>query len=124
MSHISIFKHKITDLNSLKKVCLGKGITFTQVANGKVTGEFYRDQTHSGVAKIELSKWRYPLIIDEEGRIHYDNFGSQTGSMDQFGDLLQDYNMEVVKQNIDTTLWDNITIEQQNGDIQMKLTIY
>jgi len=125
MSHISTFKHKVSDINAFKKVCLAHGIDIKEAKQGEsISGNFWKDQTARGVAKVQLSKWRYPLIICEDGSILYDNFGSQTGSMDQFGDLLQDYNIEVVKQKVDTTLWDNISIEKENGDIQMKLTIY
>lgn len=125
MSHISIFKHKITDLAALQKVCIMKGYQFIKAKEGEsIVGDFYRDQKYAGIAKVVLPKWRYPLVIDEQGQIHYDNFGSEFGSMDQFGDMLQDYNMEVVSKTVDTTLWDNISIEKENGDVQMRLTIY
>jgi len=128
MSQISIYKHKITNLDALRKICLMKGYTFIKAGeNGveeKVTGVFYDEQERSGIAFVRLPKWKYPLIIDNQGQIHYDNFGSKSGSMEQFGDMLQDYNMEAVKRRIDTTLWNNISTETENGDIKMKLTIY
>ena len=122
MSHTSVYSSvKITNLNTLSAVA---NLTeLGQLDIGKQTVRMFGHQSVEAVAKLEIKGWRYPLAIDKEGKLWYDNWGSEVGSMDNLGRLLQAYSKAVVvaeaNQNPDVySYWVN---DLDNGDVEVIL---
>lgn len=124
MSHISVYKHRIVDLDVFAEACAELGHTFQILSEGE-TVQMYGRQTASGVAFFKLDDWRYPLTIDKDGYISYDNWGSKSTSMGTLGKVLQTYNEKKIKAAIDYTQYDQVTtVMNENGDIEIEVINY
>jgi hypothetical protein len=124
MSHISTYKHRIKDLPAFEKTCKKlqqEGVTFHYIKEGERV-QMYGRQTQSGVAVLQLHDWKYPLVIDDQGKIHYDNFGAKITSMQTFGRVIQKYNETVILDAIDWTEYDSIenTVDEY-GNVNIEL---
>lgn len=128
MSHITTFKTIIKDIDLLKTICTEKGYQF-EISEVKETEEisviFFGNKKKNGVMKIKLNKWYYPILIDKEGLLLYDNFMSAPNSMEILGSLIQEYNKRAVINQIEFDKFGNVTInEEKNGDIVIELVNY
>jgi len=125
MSHISTYKYQIKDLNTLKKVLASHNAEIFENNGEEIELPMYGSQTAKGVLAFSLKTWKYPLVVDVNGQIAYDNWGSQSGSMDDFNQIVQEYNCEVINANIDHSLFDNVTQTiDENGNIIIEMIEY
>ena len=125
MSHISTWKHKITDFDIIQKVCAAFGYNYEINLKEGIEVNMFGSQKQKGVAYFELPKWRYPIVISEDGKILYDNFGAESDSMDQFGDSLQVYNESAIMAKVDFSEFDNIeTFTNEDGTKEIIMSIY
>lgn len=124
MSHISTWKHKITNIAALIMVCKKLGYEFRHERE-EFNVSMYGSQVQKGIACVKLPKWRYNLVIGKDGEIFYDHFGSTDRNMEQFGEFLQEYNETAIMETVDVTEWDSIeTIVDENGEKEIIMTVY
>jgi len=92
MSKILVLKDiKLTDLEILADVCRQMGGTILEGRSFK----FF-----SGVAAgtgIQLENWQYPLVIDHNGSILYDNYSGKWGNIEQLHELIDRYQVTRAK---------------------------
>lgn len=122
MSHISQYNQKITDIQILKNVCLSKMIPYQE---GTHRREMFGTQTQEGIFSFTPESWEYPIVVDKNGNLNYDNFGSKKTSMGDLAQIMQEYNVAVIEKNLDYTTFDQFrkTIDE-NGDIIIELITY
>ena len=91
MSEIRTYKTKISNIPSLKRLLSQKKINFSEGKEVKMYGTV-KDASLS----FKLDGWRFPIAVKADGTIQYDNWGSNIGSMDRLGEVIQDYNTMVI----------------------------
>jgi hypothetical protein len=84
MSEIIKGKVKITDFDLLNEICESEEI---KTKYGKHT---IFNKTIEGLG-IFIDGWKFPIVVDKDGTILYDNYGSNPGSMEKFSSLCKDY---------------------------------
>jgi len=52
--------------------------------------------THKGLA-VHLPGWRYPVVVEEDGTLYYDNYGGRWGRIEELRKLQNRYGAELVK---------------------------
>lgn len=114
MSHIGTYAHKIKDVSTFKSVCKSKGF---KIVENPVTVTMFGRQSITGAALgLSLPDWKYDLAVMPDGEIKYDNWGSESGSMENLGLLLQDYNEEACVEAEGINAQYHYTEELENGD--------
>ena len=91
MSHIITLETKLKDPDALKRACDALGVTIEE----NTTIRLFQ-ASRSGSA-ISLPGWRYPIVVDSEGTVHYDNYGGRWGDIKHLGELVQEYTAQVVE---------------------------
>lgn len=95
MSHrIQVKKLKLTDQQILRRAAELIGATLVQ--DGEVITHRLYNATVEGVG-VHLPGWRYPVIVDKDGNVHYDNYQGHWGDQKQLDKLLQKYVEEKAK---------------------------
>lgn len=101
MSHISTYEVTISDIKLFCQVAqkAGAAVQFASDASLNVK-QFGSNVVEGCAAEVKLPGWNYPLGIKANGEILYDNWGSETTSMQTLGAVLQDYNYSVIMKNV------------------------
>jgi hypothetical protein len=116
MSHIVTIKTEIRDPTALAAACRRLGLD--QPVRG--TARLFTGEAEGLI--VNLSDWRYPVVINTEARqVHYDNYGGQWGSQSQLDRLLQAYVVEKAK--IESRRAGYTVTEKPLSDGSIKLTI-
>lgn len=119
MSHTTTHKEKITDKNLFLDVCKNRGY---QVTDKTGSVKLFGSNQVIAVASIEIPGWRYPVALTEDGKLQYDHFGSEPGTMELLGEALQQYNEIATMKEVPFELIANHWIEElPNGDRQLIL---
>lgn len=108
MSHTSKYEMEIKDINLFCEKAKQLGYIVIQ---GKGQSKLFTRAVDC-VASVKIEGWNYPLAITEKGEILYDHFGSQPESMEKFHSLVQDYNEELVMQNLPMDMIHNYYTEK------------
>ena len=98
MSHTLSMKNVKIDQSSALIVANYMGWKTEQSA----TQRFFDGSSYSGTA-VQLPGWRYPVIVDSEGEMHYDNYKGRWGDTKDLARLtglslaaMQNYSMSLV----------------------------
>ena len=119
MSHISTYSAKITNRKLFLQVCEKKGCT---VKTGKQWVNQFGSNAVEAIASIKMPGWRYDIALTEQGELKYDNWGSESISMDTLGQTIQDYNEIGIYQEAPMDKIQNYGVEQmKNGDRKLVL---
>lgn len=119
MSHVTTYKNKIKDINLLFEISKSK---YHAVIKGEQEVFLYGAQKIKAIGSIKIPSWQYAIAVMENGDLLYDNFGSERSSMDDLGELLQDYNEKIITKNIDYSMVNNYTTEiLQDGSKKLTL---
>lgn len=108
MSHVSKYKMKVKQLDSLKNVLKTKGIPFRE----NVKTHLYGSNRVQAAIEFKLEGWRYACAVTADGEIKYDHFGSESSTFNQLGELVKDYNKEVIMSKVfgfATNWWEETT---------------
>ena len=119
MSHTSKYAGKITDAEKFCEVAKAKGY---DVRLGEHVVDLYGSNNVKAVASVLIDGWRYRVAINEKGEMLYDHFGSQSGTMELMGGLVQDYNEALTMPAIpydELEDWQTVTLD--NGDKKLIL---
>jgi hypothetical protein len=75
MSHVATIALEFRDPTALGEAATACGLSLRQE-----TVTFYDGTRVTGIA-LRLPGWRYPVIIDAEGRLHYDHYEGRWGDL-------------------------------------------
>jgi hypothetical protein len=114
MSHVTVHGQKITDISRLCNIASKKGY---DVYEESQFVKLYGRTAIKALASIKITDWRFPLAITPEGEIKYDHFGSKPGTMELFGEMLQEYNESLTFDHIPFDEINSYSIESnEKGD--------
>lgn len=91
MSHIATVKVMIKDLQALEAVCRELGIP-VEVRSRKV--KMYSGEIQAA-ATLRPPGWTYPVVVQADGSVKYDNYGGRWGKQDQLNRVLRRYSERV-----------------------------
>lgn len=95
MSHLATIVRNMKNLSVVERVAQKRHWGFDaamkerQHFSGTATG-----------ASVQLPGWKYPVIIDAEGSLHYDHYNGAWGDPKHLQTLLQDYAVEETLQDL------------------------
>ena len=116
MSHVVNLEVKIKSPAILAEVARGKGLEVRE----RETVRFY-SSTRTGMS-VWLPGWKYPVVVDEEGSVHYDNYGGRWGDIRELHRLVQDYAVEVVKREAmaeGEQVWESV---EEDGTVVLRVS--
>lgn len=116
MSHIVTVAIKLTDPDALQKAAQAVG---AQVL-GEKTHDLFNGQTATGMG-FQLQNWTYPLVVEADGSLKYDNYNGRWGDQQQLDEFMQRYAVENTKNQADLY---GYTVQEQtaeNGDIVLTM---
>ena len=99
MSHTVSIDVKVKNREAAIKAAEGMGATI----KGEGTHRLF-STSHTGFA-IQFPKWNYPIVIDAEGTVHYDNYNGHWGDQADVDRLVSDYAQAVVELECDNLGW-------------------
>lgn len=85
MSHTVTIKTKITDIQAIQSAC--QRLKLLQPIQGEVR---LFDRIASGIG-VQLDGWRFPICIESDGNLLFDNFGGFWGLPDKLDQFQQAY---------------------------------
>ena len=91
MSHTVTIKTKITDLTAIQSAC--SRLKLAQPTQGEVR---LLDRVASGIG-VQLDGWRFPVCIESDGNLLFDNFGGFWGVPEKLDQFQQMYAVEKAK---------------------------
>lgn len=118
MSKVVKLNLNITNLDLLLQAAAAQQLTVEQ----NVTVDFFSGTVHGWA--IHLPGWHYPVVVDANGQLHYDNYEGHWGDAAQLTALVQAYSREVVldtmrQQGIEYPLY----TEEEEPDGTLVLTV-
>lgn len=96
MSHVSKYKMRIKDIDKFKAVLEANNIAFRE----NVTTSLYGSNRVNAEVEFQLEGWRYPCAVNLQGEILYDHYGSASKTFSKLGEVVKDYNKELVMSKI------------------------
>jgi len=91
MSHVMTLKLEVKNPDLFVQVARDLGLEVL----GHGQHKLYYSREFTGQA-IRLPGWTYPVILDDQGQIHYDNYKGHWGDIAQLNELTQRYVAETV----------------------------
>ena len=91
MSHTVTIKTKITDLAAIQAAC--QRLKLHQPTQGEVR---LFDRVAKGIG-VQLEDWRFPVCIEPDGNLLFDNFGGFWGVPEKLDQFQQAYAVEKAK---------------------------
>lgn len=122
MSHITTLTLKILDYEALCAACASRGIAAPIEFSNKDLVKIYNTKFENGGWRVSLPGWRYPMLIDKNGTVSYDNFNGQWGPQDVLDGLLQAYVVETITRKARTNRFVARTAKTADGAVRVTLT--
>jgi len=91
VSHTVTIKTKITDLTAIQAAC--QRLKLPQPTKGEVR---LFDRVAQGIG-VQLDTWRFPICIEADGNLLFDNFQGMWGSTEMLDKFQQAYAVEKAK---------------------------
>lgn len=91
MSHIVTYQASFVDMNCLERCC--KRNSFEFLTNQEENSGSFTGGTVCKCA-VKLPGWTFPIYVDQEGSVHYDNYNGKWGSWESLDKLKQEYARE------------------------------
>ena len=91
MSHTVTIKTMITDIQAIQAAC--QRLKLAQPTNGEVR---LFDHVAQGIG-VQLDGWRFPVCIESDGNLLFDNFGGFWGVPEKLDQFQQAYSVEKAK---------------------------
>ena len=91
MSHTVTIKTKITDLAAIQSAC--QRLKLPQPTQGEVR---LFDRIATGIG-VQLDGWRFPICVESDGNLLFDNFGGFWGVPEKLDQFQQAYAVEKAK---------------------------
>jgi len=87
MSHIVTVKTELKNIDTIKKVCKNMGLKY----HGKKNVKYY-NTVKSGIA-INLNGWKYPIAVQNDGSVYYDNYNGNWGQIHELNKFIDEYSL-------------------------------
>ena len=117
MSHTTVLKVALKNLETLKAACTALGLPYKM---GQQTVELFSSKV-TGDMTVKLPGWVYPVVINSKtGDVSLDNYNGEWGTMDEFHKLSQEYSLQTAEAEAEEFTLQGWTVERQkqsNGDI-------
>jgi hypothetical protein len=94
MSHTVTVETQVKDIRILEQVCQELGFGFRQI-NADDAIKFYDGTSHTEGHAIDIPGWRYPVVVDSQGKMAFDNYSGRWGNESQLHVLRQKYTESV-----------------------------
>ena len=122
MSHVVTYEARFVDLQCLKRCCDRNKWGFYQ---DKKTLEESFCPNRDCTAAIQLPNWCYPVFVDSQGSIHFDNYNGSWGDEQLLNKLKQEYAREACYMQAESQGY-MVTSETYNdqGTLVMELCQY
>ena len=91
MSHTLTIKTEIRDFAAIRSTC--RRLKLAQPTQGEVR---LFDRVATGIG-VQLDGWRFPVCIEIDGNLLFDNFGGFWGNPENLGEFQQMYAIEKAK---------------------------
>jgi hypothetical protein len=91
VSHILSIRTEIRDINAISAAC--RRLKLDAPIRGDHT---LYDGTYQGIG-VKLPGWSYPIVIQENGEVKYDNYGGRWGNVKELNTFTQVYAVEKTK---------------------------
>lgn len=117
MSHIASVKVKIKDMQALEAVCRELSIP-AEIKTQQVS--MYSGQI-AAVATLRLPGWTYPVVVQADGSVKYDNYGGRWGKQDQLNRVLRRYSERVAVSQARRMGMTVRRHEQNDGSVVLRL---
>ncbi len=117
MSHVINLDVRVKDPAILAEVAREKGLEVRE----QETVQFYSG-TRTGMS-VRLHGWNYPIVVDGEGTVHYDNWKGHWGSIQELHRLMQDYAVAVVKREAlaeGAQVWQDV---EEDGTVVLRVGV-
>jgi hypothetical protein len=122
MSHTATVQVEFKEHKLLQAAVEEMGGTVEFAAPGqKITKKLYQG-SYSGVMAINLPKWKYPIVIDEEGNASYDNYNGSWGKQEVFNEMKQKYSKNVALKKAKRLGFNVKETKNENGTLRLTLT--
>jgi hypothetical protein len=88
MSHIVTIATELRNIDTIKEVCRRLNLQCRESKNIEIYST-----TKSGIG-VYLNGWKYPVVIDSQGKVYYDNFGGNWGNEKEWDKFVNEYSLE------------------------------
>lgn len=115
MSHTTTIKTKIKNLKTFEKIA--------KTNNVQSLG-YKRIKLYSSEAigfAYQIPGWKYPIIIQNDGSIVFDNYNNHWGHINDLNKLVGDYAKEIIKDYTSQIAYTNL--QQEENEETIKITI-
>lgn len=116
MSHVVTIKTQMKDQAAVQAAC--RRLQLPEMTHGEHA--LFAGQTATGWA-VQLPGWLYPIVIQPDGNVAFDNYGGQWGEQKELDKFLQAYACEKTK--IEVRRQGHSVKEQTLGDGSVKLVV-
>lgn len=96
MSHTSEIETKMKDAAALREACIALGLP----APTENTTVRLFDGTEIRGTSVRLQGWQYPIAIQADGSVKYDNYEGRWGKIERLNELRQQYALAVVQRTM------------------------
>jgi hypothetical protein len=97
------------NLEAVTKAAEAMGATMLGQGNHRLYSS-----NHTGLG-FKLNGWQFPIVVTEDGVIHYDDFNGRWGNPNDIKTLTDDYAQKVVEAECDNLGWYHE--KQENGEL-------
>jgi hypothetical protein len=111
MSHVSVFESNMKDHSILRMILENKGIRFQT----DCTAQQYGKNNFEAKTVFKLPGWKYDIGVDEDGKVLYDFFGSDSNAFNHLNEIVYDYNVSMVQNACMNEGLDYYTTEIEEG---------
>lgn len=116
MSHIVTIKTELKNFDTIKEVCKRLGLHCKQSNDINV---YNTNKTGMG---IHLKGWKYPIVVNKQGVVYYDNYNGNWGNMKEYNKFVDEYSLEetlkkIKKKNL------KYNIQRINNEIKIEVMI-
>lgn len=116
MSHVVTITTEIRDTAILPAVCERLGLDPPREASVK----FFSGTARGTV--VQLPGWRYPVVIEPDGTLRYDNYEGRWGDLGRLQELRQAYAVEKVYREAQRLRYRVSENRRADGSVRLVLT--
>lgn len=118
MSHTVTIETKFRSESALRAAC--DALELDAPERGEA--QFYDRSTHEGTL-VRLPGWKYPIVVDDEGAVHFDNYNGSWGRMETLNNFRQQYSRAVVQETMGGE-WMFEQSDDEDGAIRLTASRY
>lgn len=117
MSHVATVQIQLKDLSLLEAVCRELKVEFIP---GQQEVKLY-SATATAVASFKLTNWKYPVAVQADGSVKYDNYGGRWGDQSHLNRVLQRYSERIAARHAQRMGMRVQRQERQDGSVVLRL---